>query len=231
MTANSEFYTALNSALAEIRNPSKDAKADTGTYGYTYLSYDQASDYLRPVLAKHGLGWMHDVSNDDTHVLVRTVIFHTSGQTLEVGPVSWPMPEKVQTYGGLISYLKRYQLVSTFGLGAGDDDDAQEANKITRVKVKHDGPLGAQEAKRNAGPSTDKQIAFIVALMKKQGLNEVALNTLTTTDLGFEVPVGGLAYLTFDQASRLIERMKRPASTPVWDDAPLVDPATGEVAQ
>jgi hypothetical protein len=70
-------------------------------------------------------------------------------------------------------------------------------------------------------------------------LNEVALNTLSTTDLGFEMPVGGLAMLTFDQASRLIERMKKnpPPKKSNRDDDDIdiwygpVDPVTGEAAK
>ncbi len=125
---NEQLAAALVAAMTEVRNPSRDAKANAGSYGYTYLTYDALSDHLRPILARHGLAWVHPVWNDDGHVMVSTTIIHASGESIEFGPLTWPALPKVQDFGGLISYLKRYSLISTFGMGAGDDDDGKAAN-------------------------------------------------------------------------------------------------------
>ena len=102
------------------------------------------------------------------------------------------------------------------------------------------GNLRGPAAKNLTGQATEKQIAAIVGLMRAQGLNEIAMNTLCEAELGFEWPRDGVKALTKGQASAVIDRMKAPSGVtrtkdPIpddpWASPPLVDPFTGEVAQ
>lgn len=100
------------------------------------------------------------------------------------------------------------------------------------------GPLRGPAAKALTGQATDKQIAAIVAMMRAQGLNEIAMTTLCEADLGFEWPRDGVKALTKGQASAVIDRMKQPTGITRSKEpdpldpwaTPLVDPETGEVA-
>jgi hypothetical protein len=121
------------------------------------------------------------------------------------------------------------------GIASSDEVAAAESRR-------GDTPTGGMRgpaAKNLTGDATDKQIAAIVAMMRAQGLNEIAMATLCEADLGFEWPRDGVKALTKGQASAVIERMKQPSGvtrskTPdpddPWASPPLVDPFTGEVA-
>lgn len=89
----------------------------------------------------------------------------------------------------------------------------------------------AYRATATGTPASAKQVGFIRSLMKRQGLNEVALHTLTVAELGFELPAGGIEALTANQASSLIKRMNAPQK-PVTRSAPAApepdDPWAGD---
>jgi len=203
---NEQLSAALVAAMGEIHNPSRDAKANAGSYGYSYLSYDALSDHLRPILAKHGLAWVHPIWNDSQFVMVGTTIVHVSGESVEFGPLVWPMLPKVQDFGGLISYLKRYSLISTFGMGAGDDNDAQTVPHTERSSTPV-GNLTGPAAKNMTGAASPKQVGMIKGLMRDQHVTEPTLNDFTLDRLGFELPTDGLEHLTKGQASAIIEAM------------------------
>lgn len=122
------------------------------------------------------------------------------------------------------------------GVATSDEVKAAESRRGDTTPV---GSLRGPAAKNLTGQATDKQIAAIVAMMRAQGLNEIAMNTLCSTELGFDWPVDGVKALTKGQASAVIDRMKAPSGVtktrdPLPDDpwaTPLVDPETGEVAR
>jgi hypothetical protein len=205
MTA--ELHTALAKANLFLTNPGKDGK---GNYG-AFLTLDALLEHVRKPLATQGLSLVQDVILDGDRVQIVTQLLHSSGESIVFGPLSGPAGANWQQLGGAITYARRYALMAALGIAGGDDDDAQahtDANPQSTV-VRHTGPLGAAEARKNLGPATTKQVGFVAALMKAQGLNEIALNTLSTSELGFEMPTEGLSKLTFDQASKLITRMQK----------------------
>lgn len=229
------IHAAMAAAHAQLTNPGKDGKANYGAY--TTLA--GVLDHARPILAAHGLFVQQTVTNDDTHVRVGTTIWHASGESMPCDDVTWPMPDKVQVFGGLITYLRRYALTAAMGLsGADDDDDGAAANT--------DALRSGSRAVRADARATEKQIAYLSKLMREAGTNEVVLNDFALDTFGWEIPKDGIAYLTAVHASDLIDAMtkrvkaesakvtrtkpKTPDPDDPWATAPLVDPATGEAA-
>lgn len=238
------IHAALVAAQAQLTNPTKDGKANYGAY--TTLA--GVLDHVRPILAGHGLYVSQYVTNDDTHVRVTTSISHTSGESIDCGDVTWPMPDKVQVFGGLITYLRRYALTAALGLsGADDDDDGHAANDQAKRPPRTSG----SRAVRAEARASEKQVAYLSKLMREQKINEVTLNDFAKDRFGWELPTDGLAHLTAVHASDLIDALTK-AKTPgrdytpppgrdgspthdgppddPWASTPLVDPVTGEVA-
>jgi len=88
-----------------------------------YADLGAVMDAIKPALAKHGLGFVQELSERDNGVYVETVIIHESGETYRTGKL--PMPASKQDahgYGSAISYAKRYSLMAAFGVPAEDDD-------------------------------------------------------------------------------------------------------------
>jgi hypothetical protein len=141
MTEN--IYPAYIAALAELANPVKDAKADTGRFSYTYATLPTILDIARPVLAKHGLALTQNVSTEDGRLRVWTTIMHTSGEEITFGPITGTSGGDWQALGSAITYCRRYGMSAALGIAAEDDDDAQATKKpekhvekpIERVKA------------------------------------------------------------------------------------------------
>ena len=246
------LYAAMAAANTELTNPTKDKRATTGTYAYTYASLDTILGHVRPVLAKHGLSVLQDVVIEGDRVQIITKILHASGELLEFGPLGGPIGRDWQALGGGITYARRYALCAALGIAADEDDDAQHATasqpstsssssstSSTSTSTAR-GPLGRAQARESGAPATPRQVGMVRGLMKEHSVNEQILADFTRERLGFELPVDGLSHLTKHQASTIIEAMtsgtsgvtrtsERDEHDP-WADAPIVDPASGEVA-
>lgn len=123
MTTTAELEAALVAALAEMPNV---RKTGTGNYG-KFAELSELIDAVRPVLKKHGLAFMQDVSGlPDGRLGVTTILVHASGGRVATGPLPMPAPADPQKVGSAISYGRRYALMATLGL-ATEDDDGQAA--------------------------------------------------------------------------------------------------------
>jgi hypothetical protein len=115
----SELHASLVAALAEMPNV---RKTGTGNYG-KFAELDEILDQVRPILGRHGLGAIQDVSGlPDGRLGVTTILVHKSGETFATGPLPMPAPNDPQKVGSSISYGRRYALMATLNLAAEDDD-------------------------------------------------------------------------------------------------------------
>lgn len=238
---NTDLYTALAKANETIKNPSKDG---SGNYG-AYLTLDALLEAVRAPLAAQGISVVQDVTDDDERVYVTTRLVHASGQEIQFGPMSSPRGQNIQHAGAATTYLRRFTLGAALGVaGEADDDGQSHADQVKnppRTSTPNPRGLSGPAARTLTGPASDKQIGMLKGVMRDQHLTEYHLNDYAKDQLGFELdPVKGLNGLTKGQASSLIEALTAVkggitrTSTPDPDDpwaAPLVDPATGEVAR
>ena len=132
----SNIATALAKVQAEIKNPIKNNvnKGVQGDPKYANLE-DTLSEYVRPVLAKHGMSVFQSLNtNESGKVGVCTVLFHESGEYIEgdyvycdiVIPTS-KAGNKIltegQATGVCITYLRRYSLNAALGINGDKDTD------------------------------------------------------------------------------------------------------------
>ena len=127
---------ALAEAQAEIKNPLKTAtnKGVQGSPKYATLE-DTLSDYVRPVLAKHGISFFQSLNtNDKGQVGVQTTLMHESGEYIVgdyiycdvVIPISKEGKKILtegQATGVCITYLRRYSLNAAVGITGDADTD------------------------------------------------------------------------------------------------------------
>lgn len=83
---------------------------------------------MRPVLAKHGLSVIQWPICEGAMIGLNTALMHESGEMVE-GRFWIPVAEKdlgnPQSFGKLMTYLRRYSLCAILGIVADDDDDAE----------------------------------------------------------------------------------------------------------
>ena len=207
-----ELAAALAAFNAEVANPVADQVAQvhskrTGTdFTYPYADLGGISDLVRPALARHGLSVMQLVCYDNARgwVGAKTVVLHSSGQSLEFPPVWVPVPDdgSAQDIGKAISYSRRYGYLASLGLAAREDADGPAASGRRQQKP-------AQTiAPKPATPAPPAAIgrqraAALVAIANRKGKTAAEL-------LGFAVALGLAKDKRLeDAAPAMADRIKR----------------------
>lgn len=137
--ARAKLHAALAAAQGEFPTIGR-AKTVTvrmkegGTYSFAYATLDQILNAVRPVLSRHGLAIVQPLENPSGgSPSIRTMLLHANGGVLAS---SFPIPvvsTNPQELGSLLTYLRRYALVSLLGLAAEEDDDGNVASGHTAV--------------------------------------------------------------------------------------------------
>lgn len=118
---------ALVAALGKLSVVEAGQTADTGSYKYHYASIADVVQVTRPVLAEHGLVALTPVKEHNDGLECTVVLLHESGQSMEFGPFPFPHGRDAQATGSMVTYHRRYALLSALGMGVGDDDDGASA--------------------------------------------------------------------------------------------------------
>jgi hypothetical protein len=111
--AINELAGALAKAQAEIQNPKFDSV--NPHFKSKFASLAAVRNAILPVFAKHGLSVLQDLTNESGGgVNCTTIILHSSGQTLKLGPLFMPASKlDAQGMGSAATYARRYTLLAT----------------------------------------------------------------------------------------------------------------------
>lgn len=130
---NTEFAGRLLRAMQVMDNPKKDKTATVptksgGKYTYKYTQLDDVLSAIRPPLLDNGLVLLQGVTGDD-----RLVCSVTDGETtLVMDSRPFRPTGDSQAQGSYETYMRRYQLLTAFGLAGEDDDGAASVNQPAR---------------------------------------------------------------------------------------------------
>ena len=149
-----ELAAALAVAQGQMGGAIKGA--DNPFFRSKYADLGSVIAAVKEPLAENGLSYVQFPFASDGTVGVITRLMHSSGQFIEAG-FSIPAPKNdPHTYGGLVTYCRRFSLQSILGVPAEDDD----GNAVT------------QSAKTLINA---EQVASIKALINKTNTNESKL--------------------------------------------------------
>lgn len=129
-----KLFKGMNTFRSQLKQPAKDAK--NPFFKSNYVTLEGVQNAIDAAIAGTGLAYTQIVKNDDNgNVGVETIITHESGQYLTTGVLAL-RPEKAtpQGYGSTITYAKRYQLASAFGVSSDIDDDGNAGSFKTQAK-------------------------------------------------------------------------------------------------
>lgn len=130
----SALAKALVAAQAEFPTieRSKDVRVQTktgGSYSFSYAPLDVIFNAVRPVLTRNGLAVSQLLGNVDGKPALKTVLLHEDGEKLED---ACPLPANgslsAQEFGSLVTYFRRYALVTVLGIATEEDDDGNAAS-------------------------------------------------------------------------------------------------------
>lgn len=116
----------------------KESKAGQGNFTYKYGSLPHIIEVIKPHLKKAGLCYSQPISYREGAQFIYTTLYDTkSGEKIEskmlLPDVEFKGMNVVQSGGAVITYVRRYALMSLLGLVSEDDDnDAQGSTKSKR---------------------------------------------------------------------------------------------------
>jgi hypothetical protein len=150
--ARKAFDAAMSDAKTEItpivknRAVGYDGKGGSRT-SYRHEDLAEIARTVDPLLAKHGLSYRFQTTQQDGFIHVTCIVSHRDGHSernvLFASADASGSKNSIQALGSTITYLQRYTLKAALGLAASNDDDGraseqtkEEAKTLTPEQVK-----------------------------------------------------------------------------------------------
>ena len=116
-----EIAMALAKAQGEMGKAVKDEV--NPHFKSKYSSLTSVIDAVRQPLSRNGIAWVQKSIYSERGIMVETVFYHSSGQTISTGPIPVPVDKaNAHGVGSALTYAKRYSLAMACGIGTDDDD-------------------------------------------------------------------------------------------------------------
>jgi len=172
----SKLFEAMAASQAEMADAAKDSTNPFFKSKYADLASVRAA--CTPALSKHGLCVIQFPFSDGPHVVLVTILGHSSGQWIRGELVSTAKATDPQSIGSVITYLRRYCLSAVAGIAAEDDDgnaaskpEEQQGRQQARGKHDHqadkDKARQAQSGEENQDAAKPKADDVLTSLKKK----------------------------------------------------------------
>ena len=135
----SDNLAELLAALAEVQSEIPTMPKSSQAYGYKYTDLDTITQTIKPILSKHGIGYMQSVGGlTENSLTLTTRIFNKKGEYIEdtaaLPTIASAKNNAAQTLGMSITYMRRYALCAMLGITSDEDVDAN-LNGTTQTKV------------------------------------------------------------------------------------------------
>ena len=124
------IFAALAAAQMEMGPALKDSA--NPAFRSKYADLASVMQACMGALNKHGICVMQPTGEDEAGRYVKTILAHTSGETVECRVPLIVGKNDMQGYGSAVTYARRYGLMSMAGI-APDDDDGNAAAKSPPV--------------------------------------------------------------------------------------------------
>ena len=145
---------------------------DKNGYNYKYTDLDTVISTLRPILAKHNIGFMQSLTTTENgKAAITTRLFDTAGAWLEdttpLPDVSLAKGNAAQNIGAAITYMKRYTLCAMLGVSCDEDPDGNPDFNARNQNNKNDQKEAPKPPKKGpaGGPDTPAQQKRIKELL------------------------------------------------------------------
>lgn len=122
ITREGQVLEAFYRAKASVESVAKSELADMGKYEIRYASLNAVHAEVERACELHKLVVCQEPTVRDGLFAVVTTLLHEDCSMIEFEPMCLPLPKDAQALGSATTYLRRYSLVSQFGIAVEDDD-------------------------------------------------------------------------------------------------------------
>jgi hypothetical protein len=159
-----EKVVSIWSALADFQSKcpaiAKDSTAGQGSFKYKYGSLPMIIEVIKPHMKSAGLVYTQPIVLTEHGEAIRTILSHRDGgeviqsETL-LKEVEFRGMNEIQSKGSVITYLRRYALLSILGIVPEDDDNdaAGETSRKSAPKSKSTNPTNKAAKPQNSAPA------------------------------------------------------------------------------
>ncbi len=181
-------------ALFEVQKSIEVVNKKTQGFGYKYANLPAVYDMLQPLWAANNLLILHPNTGErgsDDMDLTLWITHVTSGQWIQAMysrprvPLSVTSPSpgqkpanELQAEGSVITYLRRYHLVSFFGV-ATEEDDGKSGGEAMKQNVKAGGQAQPTPPAPQDIPHPQKVITPALPQLAEEALNELRLELMS----------------------------------------------------
>lgn len=128
-TPDARLVAALAAAQAAFppiaKTKTAQVRSEKGSYSYAYADLADVLAVVRPVLALHGLAVIQRTQYlANGALMLYTELRHVAGGAVASEVLLDAKPSSPQAFGGALTYLRRYELVTLLGIQADEDADA-----------------------------------------------------------------------------------------------------------
>ena len=143
LTEQQELVEALIKAQKEFPTMGKTKQVGVGSYGYSYLPLEQMLSLVTPVLLQNDLSLSQGFSYTPTgETLLVTKLLHKGGGIIESQlplflsqkDMDHPKKSQTHTWGGSVTYQRRYSIKLILGLETDMDFNMEEEEKVEEKK-------------------------------------------------------------------------------------------------
>lgn len=161
-----KFCTAFLNAQAKMAPIKKSMQA----HRHKYANIDSVLEEVLPILKENKISlFQPPISKGEDRL--QTILVHESGQFISFGSIKIVHESQdIQSFGGGITYTRRYALVSILGLPQEDDDGNYQKKQYEQKKEL----INASQIDDLKGKITDKGI-------NKEGIQEILRQIYTDT--------------------------------------------------
>lgn len=173
----SENINELLAALAEVQSELPTMPKAAQAYGYKYTDLDTITQTIKPILHRHGIGYIQSVGGvRQGEMVLTTRLFSKSGQYIEdtaaLPAITSTKNNAAQTLGMSITYMRRYALCAMLGITGDEDTDANTGGADAKPSGTAQKPAAQknsaqpknQKPQMKGGESTPEEKARIMEL-------------------------------------------------------------------
>lgn len=142
--AQGTFKTPRRTKPATIEGTTRDGRRYS--YKYMYAPLEELIEATKEGLAANGLARQQYLATRGDQPIIRTIIWHSSGEWIASDYPVFPTKEGAQGFASGVTYARRYGLSLALGLAPEDDDDANVAEN--NLPADTDAPPSGKPAAR-----------------------------------------------------------------------------------
>lgn len=125
-TPETELYKAIATVQGAWADPERTRKG----HNNKYADLSDILGPLRPMLSEAGLILTQPTIRDESNLVVKTIIQHVNGASIECEYPACGISGNHQQMGAAITYARRYSLSTLMGISSTDDTDGEGAAPV-----------------------------------------------------------------------------------------------------